>query len=150
MRGLDGRVAIVTGGNTGIGAAVAERLSAEGVSVAIGTYEDAEGATTLAERLSSAGPRCISVACDVTDETSIRTAIAEVVATLGRPSILVNNAGLLTRSPFEELDASEWNAAIDVSLSGSYRCARATVPALRDGGGTIVNMASELVWLGAR
>jgi NAD(P)-dependent dehydrogenase (short-subunit alcohol dehydrogenase family) len=151
VRGLEGRVAFVTGGNTGIGAGVVERLASEGASVAIAANEAIDTAHALAERLSTAQTRCIAVECDVTDEGSVAAALGDATDGLGPPSILVNNAGVLTRSPVDELTSRAWNAAIDVSLSGSFRCARAVLPAMHDaGGGAIVNMASELVWLGGR
>ena len=151
MRGIEGRVAVVTGGNTGIGAAIAERLASEGCHVAIAAVEDLDGARALADRLTDGPVACVAAECDVTDAASIARAFDVVVEELGPPTVLVNNAGLLTRSPFAELDAATWDAAIDVSLSGSFRCAQAVVPTMREaGGGAIVNVASELVWLGGR
>jgi 3-oxoacyl-[acyl-carrier protein] reductase len=151
VRGLEGRVAFVTGGNTGIGAATSQRLASEGVNVAIGAAEDLDGAQRLAARLTADSARCIAVACDVTDGRSIRSAIDAVATQLGDPTLVVNNAGLLTRSPFHELEETVWDAAIDVSLSGTFRVTRAALTGMRAaGGGAIVNLASELVWLGGR
>jgi 3-oxoacyl-[acyl-carrier protein] reductase len=151
VRGLEGRVAIVTGGNTGIGLAVSERLAAEGAHVAIAAIEDLGGADAVADRLSNETVAAIAVRCDVTDPASVADAVASVGDQLGPPEVLVNNAAVLTRAPFEELETDAWDAAIDVALSGTFRCARAVVPAMRErGGGTIVNLASELVWLGGR
>jgi NAD(P)-dependent dehydrogenase (short-subunit alcohol dehydrogenase family) len=146
MRGLRGTVALVTGGNIGIGAAVAERLAGEGAHVAIGFLEDPEGAAGLAERLSSAGPRSLAVPCDVTDQASVTDAVSLIGSELGSITRLVNNAGVLTRKPFIDLEETEWDQTLQVSLYGSYRCARAVVPGmLAAGGGAIVNTTSELV-----
>jgi NAD(P)-dependent dehydrogenase (short-subunit alcohol dehydrogenase family) len=144
-------VAIVTGGNTGIGRAIAERLAAEGAHVGIAAIEDLQGAESLADRLSDETVGAVAVRCDVTDETSIADAVVSVTDQLGPPTVLVNNAAVLSPAPFDELDADAWHAAIDVALSGTFRCARAVVPVMRDaGGGAMVNVASELVWLDGR
>jgi NAD(P)-dependent dehydrogenase (short-subunit alcohol dehydrogenase family) len=148
MIGLADRVALVTGGNTGIGAAVSERLAAEGARVAIGFVEDPGGAGSLATRL-AAGGTAIAVPCDVTDPSSIEAAVSRVGRELGPVGILVNNAGVLERTTFLELDADRWTRALEVSLSGSFRCARAVVPGMTVAGeGAIVNVSSELVDVG--
>jgi len=150
MEGIAGAVALVTGGNTGIGAAISARLAAEGAKVAIGHFEDESGARSLAEHLSDRGPGCLAVACDVTDHRSVDRAIQRIEGRLGPLTILVNNAGILIRNRFLDIDESEWDRVLQVSLYGSFRCAQAVAPGmLREGGGTIVNMASELIDLGA-
>lgn len=150
MDGLAGAVALVTGGNTGIGAAISTRLAAEGARVAIGYIEDAAGAASLAERLSGDPKDRLACSCDVTDAASVRSAIETIERDLGPVTILVNNAGVLVREEFLDIDEGRWDRVLQVSLYGSYRCARAVVPGmLREGHGTIVNMASELVDLGA-
>ena len=146
MRGLRVTVAFVTGANTGIGAAVAQRLAEEGAHVAVGFLEDPDGAGALAERLSSEGSRNVAVPCDVTDQRSVTDAVTTIRSELGSVTTLVNNAGVLTRTPFIDLEEPEWDDILQVSLYGSYRCARAVVPGMVDaGGGAIVNVASELV-----
>jgi 2-hydroxycyclohexanecarboxyl-CoA dehydrogenase len=150
VRGLAGRVALVTGGNGGIGKAICERLRAEGVHVAIGVVEELDQALDLAERLTGPEVRSIAVSCDVTDDSSIVGAVERAAAELGPLSILVNNAGKIDRVPFGDIEPATWHDALDVSLSGSYRCSRAALPALRASHGTIVNLTSELVWLGGR
>lgn len=150
MDGLAGEVALVTGGNTGIGAAISTRLAAEGARVAIGHIEGADEAAALAERLSGDGPGCLAIACDVTDAASVGSAIDGIERGLGPVTILVNNAGILIRNEFLDIDEGRWDRVLQVSLYGSYRCARAVVPGmLREGRGTIVNVGSELVDLGA-
>jgi NAD(P)-dependent dehydrogenase (short-subunit alcohol dehydrogenase family) len=150
MDGIAGAVALVTGGNTGIGAAISTRLAAQGARVAIGHFEEPAEAAALAERLSGDGPGCLAFACDVTDSGSVGSAVDGIERDLGPVTILVNNAGLLVRNEFLDIDEGGWDRVLQVSLYGSYRCARAVVPGmLREEGGTIVNVASELVDLGA-
>lgn len=150
MDGIAGAVALVTGGNTGIGAAISTRLAVEGARVAIGNFEEPDEAAALAERLSGEGPGCLAIACDVTDADSVGSAIDDIERDLGPVTILVNNAGILVRNEFLDIDEAGWDRVLQVSLYGSYRCARAVVPGmLREGRGTIVNVASELVDLGA-
>jgi 3-oxoacyl-[acyl-carrier protein] reductase len=150
MDGLAGAVALVTGGNTGIGAAISARLAAEGARVAIGYIEDAAGAAALAERLPGDPKDSLACSCDVTDASSVGSAIGTIERDLGPVTILVNNAGILVRDEFLDIDEGRWDRVLQVSLYGSYRCARAVVPGmLIEGHGTIVNMASELVDLGA-
>ena len=146
---LAGAVALVTGGNTGIGAAICGRLAAEGARMAIGYVEAAEDAAAMAEGLSAGGERCVAVPCDVTDVSSVAAAVDRIDADLGPVTALVNNAGILIRAPFLEFDEDMFDRTIDVSLHGSARCARAVLPGMiRAGGGAIVNLASELVQLG--
>lgn len=146
---LAGRVAFVTGANTGIGVAIAERLAAEGAHVGIGAIEDLDRAEMLATRLTDGSTRCVPVRCDVTDDASVARAFDDVATKLGPASILVNNAALLTRAPLEDLDIGQWDAVLDVSLSGAFRCTKAALPMLqRVSAGAVVNLASELVWLG--
>jgi 2-hydroxycyclohexanecarboxyl-CoA dehydrogenase len=141
-------VALVTGGNTGIGEAITKRLASEGARVGIGYVEDAAGAERLAASLEPGSP-CAAVACDVTDDSSVATAVDAIEGRLGPLTTLVNNAGVLIRSPFLELDDDTWDRVLRVSLYGSFLCARLAIPRiLRAGGGSIVNMASELVGLG--
>jgi len=142
-------VALVTGGNTGIGEAVSRRLAGEGACVAVGWFEDEEGAVALAESLSAAGPGCIAVRCDVTDRESVSRALHQVDRELGAIGALVNNAGVLSRIPFLEMEEEQWDRVVQVSLYGSARCCRLALPRMiRHGRGAIVNVASELAYLG--
>jgi NAD(P)-dependent dehydrogenase (short-subunit alcohol dehydrogenase family) len=139
---LKGRVALVTGGNTGIGAAIARRLAAAGASVTIGFNEDAEGAERLAAELGDG----LAVPCDVTDAGSVEAALR---AAPGPVTALVNNAAIHARTPFLEIEPDEWERVVRVSLGGAYLCSRLAVPGMLEaGGGAIVNVASELTSLG--
>ena len=143
---LLGKVAFVTGGNTGIGAAIARRLSAEGASVAIAYHEDEAGAAELATAL---GSQSAAVQCDVTDPASVETAVEQATASLGPVTALVNNAAVLRRTPFLEIGDSEWDQVVHVALYGAFHCARAVIPGMIEAGsGSIVSIGSELVSLG--
>jgi NAD(P)-dependent dehydrogenase (short-subunit alcohol dehydrogenase family) len=149
MNRLADQVAFVTGGNTGIGAAVSERLASEGARVAVGFFDEPGAADALAARLDASGAAATAVPCDVTDPKSIVSAYERIADELGVVRILVNNAGLLERAGLLDLDDARWTRALEVSLSGSFRCARAAVPGMiAAGGGAIVNVSSELVDLG--
>jgi NAD(P)-dependent dehydrogenase (short-subunit alcohol dehydrogenase family) len=137
------RVALVTGAGRGIGAAIAKRLAADGHLVAVA---DAHGgrAEQAARAIDPAGKRAVAVMADVSDAVSVSDMVAEVTNRLGAPSILVNNAGVISAAPFTELAESEWDRILGVNLKGQYLCARAVLPAmLRQGWGRIINIASD-------
>jgi NAD(P)-dependent dehydrogenase (short-subunit alcohol dehydrogenase family) len=142
---LEGRVAIVTGGGTGLGAEVCRQLSAAGVHVGVNFSRSAEAATTLAAGLPNPA---FAVRADVRDEAQVGAMVADVEATLGGPvELLVNNAGMTTYVPAPDLDAitdEDWHAILDVNLVGTWRCVRAVATGMRErGAGAIVNVASD-------
>lgn len=138
MSTLAGQVAIVTGAGTGIGAAIAERLSADGATLALvgrreGPLEE------LAGRLNKAH----AFTADVTDELSVTAMVAKVTQELGTPSILVNNAGAAESAPFDRTSLELWNSMLAVNLTGAFLCARSVLPAMKKAGtGRIVTVAS--------
>jgi glucose 1-dehydrogenase len=143
---LQGRAAIVTGGNTGIGKASAERLAREGASVCINYYsaQEAEGAGRLAEQLQQAGaPKACAVQGDVGCEDDVKRLVGVAVKQLGGLDLLVNNAGIEKQIPLLEMGLSDWNAVVQTNLTGAFLCLReaARVMAAADGG-VIVNMSS--------
>jgi NAD(P)-dependent dehydrogenase (short-subunit alcohol dehydrogenase family) len=138
---FNGHVAIITGAASGIGRATARRMAAEGASV---TCLDLsfEGAQTSAAEVQADGGTALAVHCDVTDEVSVKKAIAESVAELGRPSIVVNSAGIGGFEHTTEQSMAGWNRMIGVNLTGTFLICRETLPHLLDGGGVIVNVSS--------
>ena len=135
---FDGRVLFVTGGASGIGAATAAGFAAGGGRVAV-TDLDGDRAAATAAALAGA----IGVACDVSDEESVRAAVAQARERLGRVDAVVNCAGFVHFSPIEELRLADWNRMLAVHLTGTFLVCRETLAALREaGGGAIVNVAS--------
>jgi NAD(P)-dependent dehydrogenase (short-subunit alcohol dehydrogenase family) len=131
MGEFDGLVAAVTGGASGIGAAVAAELAAHGARVAVLDLQDPDGERYLALR------------ADVTDDASVRAAVARVVAEFGRLDVLVNNAGIGAQGSVADNDDAEWFRVLDVNLLGMVRTSRAALPALRESpAAAIVNMGS--------
>ncbi len=142
---LAGKVAFVTGGGTGIGGAVALRLAARGVHVAIAGRR-LEPLEDLAQASGA-----FAVQCDVGDDEAVDAAVLAVAERFGGIDIVVNNAGVAGRGGVEELDEEGWNAMIAINLTGPARVSRAAVPHLRRrGGGAIVNVASVGALTGAK
>jgi NAD(P)-dependent dehydrogenase (short-subunit alcohol dehydrogenase family) len=149
MRGLAGKVALVTGGNIGIGAAASRRLAEEGAAVAIGYYEDSEGAERLARECSADDHPVVPVHGDISDGASVSEMVASATAALGPIEILVNNAGVARHTAFVDIDEDEWDWIFQTNIYGVYRCTRAVLPAmLKAGTGSIVNLSSELALVG--
>ena len=142
---LAGKIAIITGGATGIGFAYARRFLAEGASVVLADVADVAGA---AEKL-GAPARTLGVPTDVADAASVRAMVEAAVKRFGRVDVLVNNAAVfatLKPQPFDEIPEAEWDRVMAVNVRGTWTCARAVVPVMRThGGGRIVNVASAIV-----
>ncbi len=148
MGKLDGRVAIVTGAATGLGRGIALLYAAEGADVAI-LDRNGPGAKTVAEAIRVLGRRSTSVQVDVSDEASVKTAIAAAIAALGPPDILVNNAGIATVSLLEDMQTAMWDEMIRVNLSSVFFCTRAVLPHMRARQyGRIINISSQLAHKG--
>jgi 3-oxoacyl-[acyl-carrier protein] reductase len=140
---LRGKVALVTGGSRGIGAAVAVALAEAGADVAINYRERAGAAEKIAKEIEAAGRRAIAVAADVSNSGAVAKMMERISAALGPIDILVNNAGIGRRRAPEELDEAEWDATIDVNLKGAFLCTQAVLPAMQARGfGRIVNITS--------
>ena len=133
-----GRTAIVTGGGSGIGLAIATRLAREGARVAI-LGRDLDRAEAAANALDGA----LGFACDVTDAAQVREAVAHIDATLGPAQILVNNAGAAESAPFEKTDPALFNRMLSANLTGVFLMTQAALPAMKSAGwGRIVSVAS--------
>src|SRR3954454_15283997 len=139
---LDGRVAAVTGGGSGLGQATAAGLAQAGTSIAVLDVND-EGARATVEAIEADGGRALAVACDVTDSAAVNAAAERVVAELGRVDVLVNSAGMAFRSPAEEFPEDRFDAIIALNLKGTYlSCQAFGRKMLERGQGSIVNIAS--------
>jgi 2-deoxy-D-gluconate 3-dehydrogenase len=146
---LTGRVAIVTGGNGGIGLGMARGLSQAGASVVIAGRDKAKNAKATAE-LREAGARAIDVIADVTRQESCQALVAAAVQAFGRLDILVNNAGVgIIRQP-QDYTLAEWDTVLATNLSSAFLCAQAAYPEmLRAGGGKVINIGSMTSIFGA-
>lgn len=117
---LKGKVALVTGGSRGIGAAIAKRLAADGAAVAITYAKDAAAALTVSQAIEAGNGKAIVIQADASDPQAVRAAIAKVVTTFGKLDILVNNAGTAIPKPFEEATFEEIDRVIDINLRGVF------------------------------
>ena len=137
---LAGKVALVTGSTLGIGAATARLFAREGARVVLNSHVDDAAARRIADEL---GPeRALFVQADVADEAAVQAMVAQAQARFGRIDVLVNNAG---RNFFNDplaLTMDEWRHCMSVDLEGAWHCARAVLPGMLEGGGSIVNIAS--------
>jgi len=118
------KVAVVTGAARGIGAAVATRLAADGLAVAVVDLEEASGKETV-ERITAAGGRAVAIGADVSDPTAVASAIDRIVAELGPPAVLVNNAGVLRDNLLFKMSDGDWDTVMGVHLRGAFLCSRA-------------------------
>jgi 2-deoxy-D-gluconate 3-dehydrogenase len=146
---LKGRVALVTGGNGGIGLGMAEGLADAGCDVVVAARnagKSKEAAAALAKR----GVRTAVIGVDVADEASARAMVEATVTRMGRLDILVNNAGINIRKRPEAYTAKEWREVLAINLDGAFYCSHAAHPAMKKaGGGKIINIGSMMSIFGA-
>jgi 3-hydroxybutyrate dehydrogenase len=139
---LTGRVAIVTGGGRGIGAAVARALAEAGARVVVSARSTGQ-VEGVARDLVAAGHEAHAVTCDVTDAESVARMLGRAESELGQTDILVNNAGVASSAPLRSLDLEEWNRLMSVNATGTFLCTRAFLPGMIAAGwGRVVNVAS--------
>ena len=139
---LTNTVALITGASSGIGAATALALAAEGAAVAL-LARRAERLATLAEQISAADGTALAIPTDVTDESQARAAVQQTFETWGRVDILVNNAGVMYNSPIDGADTNEWRRMVDLNIMGVLYMTHATLPIMKQQQrGHIVNVSS--------
>jgi cyclopentanol dehydrogenase len=149
MPRLSGKVALISGGARGMGAAEARLFAAEGGRVAIGDVLEEEGRRTAAE-IGEQGGEALFVRLDVTSESDWQRAIAETVARFGRLDILVNNAGISGWSKVEDTTVDQWDRVMDVNAKGVFLGTKVAIPEMRKaGGGSIINISSQLGMVGS-
>jgi NAD(P)-dependent dehydrogenase (short-subunit alcohol dehydrogenase family) len=145
---LEGKVAIVTGGNSGIGEATAHLFAKEGAKVAIMARREEQG-LKVQEAIRQEGGDAIYISCDVMDRKAVDSAVEKAIATYGTVDILFNNAGFGAGQNFPDEDDEGWDTVIKVNLNGTFYMSRAVWPHLVEaGGGAIVNMSSIAAVIG--
>ena len=135
---LSGKVALVTGGSRGIGAAIARRLAADGAAVAITYATGAEPANLVVKAIEQAGGKALAIQADAVDPKAVQAAVEKAVATFGRLDVLVNNAGTAIPKPFEEATADELNRVIDLNVRAVFFTTQAALKHLKEGGRIIM------------
>src|SRR6202046_2044838 len=130
---LAGRVALVTGGSRGIGAAIAKRLAADGASVAITYTKGADAASSVVKAIEQAGGKAIAIQADATDAAAVKKAVEKTVSTFGAIDVLVNNAGTAIPKPFEETTLEEMDQMMNLNVRGVFVATQAALKHLKSG-----------------
>ena len=135
---LAGKVAIVTGGSRGIGAAIVNRLAADGASVAFTYAQDANAAASVVKGIELNGGKAIAIKADAADAAAVKAAVDKAAATFGQLDILVNNAGTAIPKPFEEATLEEIDRVININIRGVYVATQAALKHMKSGGRIIM------------
>src|ERR1700716_208675 len=133
-RGLAGKVALVTGGSRGIGAAIAKRLAADGANVAITYAKDTGAASAVVKAIELDGGKAIAIQADAADVEAVNGAVENTVATFGQLDVLVNNAGTAIPKTFEETTREEMDRMIDINVRGTLAATQAALRHMKSGG----------------
>ena len=145
---LQNKVALISGGARGMGAAEARMFAREGARVVIGDVLDAEGRQVEAE-INETGGECVFVHLDVTQESEWQSAVQTAVTRFGKLDVLVNNAGIVRRTSVEDMSADEWDLIMNVNAKGVFLGTKTAIPEMRKaGGGSIINISSISGMLG--
>ncbi len=146
---LTGKVAVVTGGNGGIGFGMAQGLAEAGAGIAV-VGRNQDKSVQAVDKLEQLGAKALAVPADVTDAAQIDAMVAAVIDAFGRMDILINNAGTNIRKRPEDLSEAEWHQVMDANLTSAFLCSKACYPHLRqDGGGKVLNNGSMMSLFGA-
>lgn len=139
---LDGRVIVITGASSGIGAACAVAFVEKGAKVVLAARRT-ERLAALVDQVEAIGSEALAVATDVTDEDAVANLFAETLARFGTVDVLINNAGIADSTPAELTDLALWRRVIDTNLTSAFLCARSAIPIMRaQGRGRIINVGS--------
>src|SRR5258708_4622344 len=138
QRKLEGKIALITGGSRGIGAAIAKRLAADGASVAITYSKGADAAASVVKAIEGIGGKAIAIQADAADAKAVKGAVEKAVATFGRLDVLVNNAGTAIPKPFEETTLEEMDRVIDINIRGVFVATQAALKHMKSGGRIIM------------
>jgi 2-keto-3-deoxy-L-fuconate dehydrogenase len=145
---LTGKVAVITGGGSGIGRAIALTFARQGAELVVLDLDEAGARETVAA-VAAAGGRAVAAACDVADSTRVSATFDQIVRDNQRIDILVNNAGVAHVGTIEQTGEEDFERLYRVNIKGVYLCSRAAVPVMvRQGGGVILNMASIVSLIG--
>src|ERR1700719_1712413 len=131
---LEGKIALITGGSRGIGAAIAKRLASDGAKVAITYTKGVDAAESVIKEIERAGGKAIAIQADAADADAVKAAVEKTVATFGRLDVLVNNAGTAVPKRFEETTLEELDRLIDINIRGVFVATQAALKHIRDGG----------------
>ena len=149
MGRLENKVALISGGSRGMGAAEAEIFAAEGAHVVIADILEDEGRKT-ASKIAETGARCLFTNLDVLKASDWESAISTVTSAFGKLDILVNNAGVTSRMMLLETSEPEWDRVMDINTKGTFLGIKTAIPAMKySGGGSIVNISSQMGLVGA-
>src|SRR6202158_2921581 len=135
---LEGKIALITGGSRGIGAAIAKRLAADGANVAITYTKGADAAASVVKEIERGGRKAIAIQADATDADAVEAAVERSVATFGRLDILVNNAGTAIPKTFEETTLEEMDRLLNINIRGVFIATQAALKHLKSGGRIIM------------
>src|SRR6202795_3699347 len=135
---LEGKIALVTGGSRGIGAAIAKRLAADGANVAITYAKGADAAASVVKEIERAGQKAIKIQADATDAKAVEAAVEKAVAAFGRLDILVNSAGTAIPKTFEETTLEEMDRVIDINIRGTFVATQASLKHMKNAGRIIM------------
>src|SRR5260370_22572082 len=139
MAELTEKVALVTGGSGGIGAAIAKRLAADGAIVAITYAKDAGAAAAVVSAIELDGGKALAIQADAADVAAVKSAVEKTVATFGRLDVLVNNAGTAVPKTFEETTLEEMDRVIDINVRGTLAATQAALKHMKNGGRPILH-----------
>ena len=131
---LAGKVAVVTGGSRGIGAAITKRLAADGASVAFTYSKGADAAASVVNEIERSGGKAIAIQADAADADAVKAAVEKAVATFGQLDVLVNSAGTAIPKPFEETTLEEMDRVIDINIRGVFVATQAALKHMHEGG----------------